>query len=111
MTFDSGGLGDPESGSTLEGSDSPPGGELRAIAHEVVLAVAAGSLPGELQDRLAGAALLAGIEAEEVVGILRNGPHTVAAGLRVAGRLLLVAHRRSADIGAWLKPLGRRSTV
>ena len=59
------------------------------IALEVVRTLAtAGTLPGVLRQRLAGAALVAGLSAAEVAPLLSDGPHLCRVACEVAGRHL-----------------------
>jgi len=64
----------------------------------VVEAVAGGTLPDALRARLAGVALLVGVDAAEVAKLLGGGPHAVAVTLRVAGQLLLLAAGEGAEL-------------
>ena len=97
-TFGSGGVESAQSSREVTGVNSPTVGELSAVAREVVEAVAGGTLPDALRARLAGVALLVGVDAAEVAKLLGGGPHAVAVTLRVAGQLLLLAAGEGAEL-------------
>jgi hypothetical protein len=58
----------------------------------VICTLATGEvLPGHLRERLAGAALLAGVDPAAVMPLLTDGPHVSRVATELAGRILLAA--------------------
>ena len=99
MTLGFGGRGCSEGSREVTCADSPHWGELRAIARQVVVSIAAGSFPDALRERLCGAALVAGSDAGAVAVVMEGGPHAAARALQLAGQLLLRVARES-DAGS-----------